>query len=80
MNDKPSYLLILGVAAMFMFFGYAVLITLMPPRLDPQVQGVILGILGSNGFTVVLSYFFGSSAGSAAKTDTLRHLVDGGKP
>lgn len=74
MSDKTT-LLGIGALAMLMFFAYAIVITVLPTRLDPQVQGVILGILGSGGFTVVISYFFGSSSGSANKTEMLNHLA-----
>lgn len=69
---------LLGLAAfvMLLFAAYAFAITFWKPISDPTIMGMILGILGSNGFTVVLSYFFGSSAGSSNKDAVIKEALD----
>ncbi len=47
-----------------------------PKSIDGVVLGRILGTLDS-ALILVLSYYFGSSAGSAAKTDTIAKIVEG---
>jgi len=61
-------LVLAGEGSMF-FFGAA-------KSIDGVVLGRILGTLDS-ALILVLSYYFGSSAGSAAKTDTIAKIVEG---
>ena len=46
-----------------------------PLKGDAQLFNVMLGTLGSGGFMVVVAYYFGSSAGSKNKDDTIATLT-----
>ena len=72
---------LLGLAAfvMLLFTVYAFAITFWHPVVDPTIQGMILGTLGSSGFGAVMQYFFGSSSGSASKSDTINKLTANGQ-
>lgn len=63
---------ILGILAVFSFLAYAAWVT----YLDPSVGTInlVIGWLGGIA-TSVMTYYFGSSAGSARKTDQMDALI-----
>lgn len=73
---QKHFLIILGAFTMLLFTSYAFAITFWTPKVDPTIMGMILGILGTGGFGTVIAYFFGSSAGSAHKTDALSKIAE----
>ena len=56
------------------FFGacYIVMIGLMPENIDKIIAGSLLGTLGT-AWIAVVSYYFGSSAGSKNKDNIIKH-------
>jgi hypothetical protein len=68
----PGLLAMLLVGGFFAVLAY--LIAIGKPKEGGDALLVLLGSLGS-GFTAVIAYYYGSSAGSAAKTDALQKLA-----
>jgi hypothetical protein len=62
-------LLVVGVAGLF-DFG----VVFLPIRLERELMTVILTALNTNGLTVAISYWLGSSAGSREKDLTIHNL------
>jgi hypothetical protein len=58
------------------FFGYIIAVSFIPisASMDKVILGAILGTLGSQ-FTQVVSYYFGTSKGSADKAEDLAGQV-----
>jgi hypothetical protein len=77
-GDKtPKYLGWTVVLATFGLEG-TMLFHALPPNIDPVILGRILGTLDM-AVALVLGYYFGSSAGSAAKNDLLYKSAPSGK-
>jgi len=72
-RDKTPRILAYGICLLvftgeFLYFHYGA-----PPNVSPELVGRILGTLDS-ALMLVLSYYFGSSAGSAKKDETIQGL------
>lgn len=61
-----AYLLTVGFFALIAFYGFYDI----PPENRP-ILNVLIGVLGA-GFTGIIQYYFGSSAGSARKTEMFK--------
>ena len=66
---------IVAVVILAGFFGYLALVTWHPALLPGDTLGMILGGLGTLA-TGVVTFYFGSSQGSAAKDKTIAKQVD----
>lgn len=71
---KNAYMYGLGAIIVACFFGviYLLIAVAMPPANEKMLY-IMLGILGAK-FSDVVGYFYGSSAGSASKDETIRDL------
>jgi predicted permease len=67
--------LLLAVMVVGGFLGIMGCWFVFPLKGDAQVFGQLLGTLGSGGFMVVIAYYFGSSANSKAKDDTIAQIA-----
>ena len=74
-NPQEWYLYALAAVVVLGFFGLTV--TMILVEIPPHSENIAYMLLGGlvTGFSMVLSYFFGSSAGSAQKTAQLAELV-----
>jgi len=76
-QDWPLY--VLAAVIVLGFFGLTVtMVAHEIPDKSKEIAYMLLGGLMS-GFSMVLSYFFGSSAGSAQKTTQIGKLINSGK-
>lgn len=76
-KDSTPKILGYGIIVFTMFFEGFLLIHGMPKDMDPQyaiVAGRILGTFDTAA-ALVLGYFYGTSSGSAAKTDALNRIA-----
>lgn len=78
-KSKELYMYILGGLIVIAFFIIIyVLITKEIPALNEQLLLILLGVLAAK-FSDVVSYFFGSSKGSADKSEYLEKTNGNGK-
>jgi uncharacterized membrane protein YeaQ/YmgE (transglycosylase-associated protein family) len=74
---KDIYMYILGALIVLGFFGIlAYLITKPAPLDNKDVLLILLGVLGAK-FADVVGYFYGSSKGSADKSEMLEKKANG---
>jgi len=72
MKDKRIAIIILGIVITLAFFGLLGLLVFQGiPEQNGELLYLAVGALIA-GFSTVVSYFFGSSAGSAEKNDMLK--------
>jgi CDP-diglyceride synthetase len=73
-KSKTVYMYALGAIIVVCFFAviYALIALSMPPANENMLY-IMLGILGAK-FSDVVGYFYGSSAGSAAKDSVIKDL------
>jgi len=72
MKDKRIAIIILGVVITLAFFGLLALLVFKGiPEQNGELLYLAVGALIA-GFSTVISYFFGSSAGSAEKNEMLK--------
>jgi len=75
-RDKvPGRLAFVAVAGFFGVLGLMIFVEIPAAAQDPLM--IMLGILGAM-VTGVINYYFGSSAGSADKNNTIKTLMGGG--
>lgn len=73
MNNEKKLLLYLAAGVIAVCMVYFFCITFIPvPQSGQRYADLILGALIGSGFTALLSYWFGSSKGSADKDTLLR--------
>jgi hypothetical protein len=74
---SPHERYLYGLAAVVVLGFFALTVTMVLTDIPAQSQNIAYMLLGGlvTGFSMVLSYFFGSSAGSATKTAQLAELV-----
>jgi CDP-diglyceride synthetase len=79
-NIKTIYMYCLGalVVAAFAAAIYMIL-TIEIPSPNKEILSILIGVLGAK-FSDVVGYFFGSSAGSASKDQTIKDLKNGVPP
>lgn len=66
----------IGIAVVLSFIAFAfTLLFVKVPEENKTMVNIILGTLGAGGFSVILNYIFGSSAGSKAKDDTISSIT-----
>lgn len=73
-DQLPSILAVIVVVLTFVGEGFVVFHGVAKSGLDPVIVGRVLGTLDS-ALIMVLSYYFGSSAGSAAKNSMISDLT-----
>lgn len=74
---KSIYQLILGGIIVVCFFACVyLLITVEMPNANENMLYILLGVLAAK-FSDVVGYFYGSSAGSASKDETIYNLKNG---
>ena len=72
MKDKRIAIIILGIVITLAFFGLLALLVFKGiPEQNGELLYLAVGALIA-GFSTVINYFFGSSAGSAEKTEMLK--------
>lgn len=67
---------VLGVLVVGSFLGYAAIVTFAGAPTDLALVNLVVGWMGGMA-SAVMTYYFGSSAGSKAKTDALNKLMKG---
>ena len=81
MPGTPDWYLY-GLAGVVVLGFFALTVTMIRTEIPKESQNIAYMLLGGlvTGFSMVLSYFFGSSAGSAQKTAQLAELIKQGTP
>jgi len=77
----PQAWYLYALAAVVVLGFFALTVTMVVKEIPPQSQNIAYMLLGGlvTGFSMVLSYFFGSSAGSAQKTAQIAELAKSGQ-
>jgi len=77
---KEIYMYVLGaVVVLGIFFLVGVLMFIEMPNSNKDLLNIVIGAL-IGAFLSVVGYFFGSSKGSADKTDLLNKTLESAKP
>ena len=77
---KEIYMYVLGaVVVLGIFFLVGVLMFIEMPNSNKDLLNIVIGAL-IGAFLSVVGYFFGSSKGSADKTDLLNKKLESAKP
>ncbi len=72
---------ILGIAigVLLISFTYLFMVTFLPvPQSGQKHSETIVGFLLGSGITLILTFYFGTSQGSAAKNETISRLISQG--
>lgn len=79
-KSKTVYMYSLAAVIVICFFAciYMLVAISMPPANENMLY-ILLGVLAAK-FSDVVGYFFGSSAGSAAKDETIKLMKNGSQP
>jgi hypothetical protein len=83
MNDdkRKTFILFFAVGIVTVTLVYAFCITFIPiPDSGKDHAKTILGFLLATGLATLISYYWGSSSGSAAKSDTIDKVLQGPAP
>ena len=73
-NWKESFMYVLAIAIVVGFFGLLwLLVKFTVPTENKDMLNIVIGAL-IGAFTMIVSYFFGSSKGSAEKTQILNDI------
>jgi len=74
MKTKTIYMYALGAIIVLCFFAAVYFLIAIPmPKSNENMLYILLGVLATK-FGDVVGYFYGSSAGSAAKDETIKDL------
>ena len=75
-DNQKKFIGYLAVGVISMTFVYFFAVTFLPmPETGAKYADIILGALISSGFVAILAFYFGSSKGSADKTEAMQGLA-----